>query len=261
MKKVKLCSLFLLITIFSCSKNNENEIQEELSMEIGFSTKKFEVDQPIYFNLKSNQNIVRYGISTDNVTFTDSNLKNYGKTVDINLSIDKVGKNLIYVFIQNEQNEILKKNFEIEIVKGSTVKIKNLKIISFKNINGIWDSEYSNSDINRLADLQFSLRKTYIKTSFNNKISFSQKVWYLSDILINQGNLTWDLNNRDLNIDPNLKIAFALGDVDGEGYGNVIVDYPDYFEFNFKDYVKDKPNRVRLKRNDIKLEIELELEW
>jgi hypothetical protein len=264
MRKLKLCSLFLFIFIIACSDNSESEeqINKEFSIEIEFLTDKLEVDQPISFKLKSNENIISYSASTNNNTFVQSNQSNYGKTADIIISFDKIGKNTIYLSAQNEKNEILKKEFEIDILKGESVKIKSLKIVSFKNINKTWDSEYSNNDINRLADLKFTLEKTYIKTSLFNEVAYERGTWHTSEILINQGNLNWDLNNENLNINPNFIMTFSLGDIDDNGFAeDLLLGPPFAIEFNFKDYIQDKPNKIILKKGSIDLEVEFEIEW
>ncbi|QTE21788.1 hypothetical protein [Polaribacter cellanae] len=264
MRKLKLCSLILFTLILACSDNNESEkqINEDFSIEIEFLTDKLEVDQPISFKLKSNKNIISYSASTNNINFVQSNQSNYGKNVNIILSFDKTGKNTIYLSAQNEKNEILKKEFEIDILKGESVKIKNLKIISFKNINQTWDSEYSNNDINRLADLKFTLEKTYIKTSLFNEVLYERSIWYKSETLINQGNLNWNLNNENLNVNPNFIMTFSLADIDDNGLvEDLLLGPPFAIEFNFKDYIQDKPNKVILKKENIDLEVEFEIEW
>lgn len=273
MRKLKLCSLFLFTLVFACSDTIENE---EFSIEIEFLNDKLEVDQPVSFTLKSNQNIISYSVSSNsyaandsgdnNITFSNSvvksNQSNYGKTVDIIVSFGKIGKNSIYLSVQNERNEILKKEFQVEVSKGTSVKIKSLKIISFKKINETWDPEYSNNDINRLADLKFSLEKTHIGISLFNEILYGNSIWYISEVLENQGNLNWDLSNKNLNINPNFKMTFSLGDVDSNGFTeDLLLGPPFSVDFSFKDYIQDKPNIVILKKDEIDLEVEFELEW
>jgi len=277
MRKLKLCSVLLFTLVFACSDINENEeqVSEEFLIEIEFLTDKLEVDQPISFKLKSNQNIISYSASTNifatndsgnnNITFsntTQSNQSNYGKTVDIIVSFGKTGKNTIYLSVQNEKNEILKKEFEVEVLKGTSVKIKNLKIISFKNIHETWDSEYLSNDINRLADLEFSLEKTHIGISLFNEILYGSSIWYISEILENQNNLNWNLSNKNLNINPNFKMKFSLSDVDNNGFvEDLLLGPPFAIEFSFKEYIQEKPNKVILKKESIDLEVEFELEW
>lgn len=264
--------------VFACVDNNENEepVQEEFSIDIEFLTDKLEVDQPISFKLKSNQNIISYSASTnifaknDNInsnitilnTVVKSNQSNYGKTVDIILSFGKTGKNTIYLSAQNEKNEVLEKEFEVNVLKGTSVKIKSLKVISFKNINETWDSEYSSNDINRLADLAFLLEKTHIGISLSNEILYNSSIWYISEVLENQGNLNWDLNSKNLNINPNFKMKFSLSDFDNNGFVEDLLLGPPYeIEFSFKEYIQEKPNKVILKKESIDLEVEFELEW
>lgn len=267
MKKLKLFPLVFLTILFSCSADTENEeiVNEKISMEIDISTEKFEIDKLISFTVKSNQNIREICISFDNWKSSSCKLafngENIGKSMVINLSRDKIGQNTIYVSIENEKFEKIEKQIQVEIIKGESVKINAIKLISFKNMNGSWDTEYSNTDINRLADLKFGLQKDYIQTSFD-EIKYSRKTWFISDVLQNQGNLNWNLANQGLYINPNLKFTFGLGDDDGNGIGqDLLLGPPFALELNLKGYIQNKPNIVTLKKADIELEVEFELEW
>lgn len=267
MKKLKLFFLLFLTILSSCTPNSENEeiVSDKISIEIGISNEEFEIDKPISFTVKSNQNIREICISIDNWKSTTCRLafdgENLGKSMVINLSRDKIGPNTIYISIENEKFEKMKKNFQVEIIKGESVKITAIKLISFKNINGSWDTEYSDTDINRLADLIFGLQKDYIQTSFDG-IKYSRKTWFISDVLLNQGNLNWNLTDQGLYINPNFKFTFGLGDDDGNGIGqDILLGPPSDLEFSFKDFIQDKPNTVTLKKTDVELEVEFELEW
>ena len=141
------------------------------------------------------------------------------------------------------------------------VKIKSVKVISFKNINGSWDTEYANDNINRLADVIFSLEKNHISSSFD-AINYNTYLWYRSSIKENQGDLTWDLSAENLYIDPNLLFKFGLGDDDTGGIGeDLLLGPPFSIDFELKNFIVDKPSKVTLKKNDIELEVLFELEW
>jgi len=265
MKKLKLFLLLFLTILSSCSPDSENEeiIIDKLSIEIDISPDKFEIDKPITFKVISNQNIREIALSTNNwqssIGTIASNGENMGKSKDVYLSFDKLGKKTIEITVENEKFEKIEKSFQVEIIRGESVKIKSIKIISFNNINGTWDTEYT--DINRLADLKFGLQKDHISTTYD-LLKYSRKLWYISDILENQGNLYWDLNNKELYLDPNFKFTFGLGDDDGNGIGqDLLLGPPSDIEFSLKDYIQDKPQIVTLKKDDIELEVEFELEW
>ncbi|HEY6142315.1 MAG TPA: hypothetical protein VIV55_02650, partial [Flavobacterium sp.] len=232
MKKLLLLVPILLTTLFSCSSDNDNEEKENvvenvipeasnLKMDIELSTNKFEIDKPVLFTVNTNENIIEIGTSLDNWKSSISTIAfhgyNLGKSNKVTQgSFREFGQKTIYVMIRNEKNEIVKKSFQVEIIKGESVKIKSIKVISFKNINGSWDTEYTNNNINRLADLKFFLRKNFIFTSFGEKLESYLKDWYFTEELFeNQSNLTWDLNNKGLYINPNQNFIFDLVDMDG----------------------------------------------
>ncbi|HEY6143234.1 MAG TPA: hypothetical protein VIV55_07350 [Flavobacterium sp.] len=272
MKKLLLLVPILLTTLYSCSSDNDNEenvveniIPEatNLKMDIELSTNKFEIGKPISYTVNSNENITEVSTSLDNWKtsygkgFTIDFNFNLSKSIKVIQSLHEIGQKTIYVMIKNEKNETVKKSFQVEIIKGESVKIKSIKVISFKNINGIWDTEYTNDNINRLADLKFLLRKNFITTSIDEPLKSSLYDWYFTEELFeNQSNLTWNLNNKGIYIDPNQNFIFNLVDMDGTSLPETIHNIND---FNFKDYILNKPNFITFKRGE--LEIEFELEW
>lgn len=270
MKRLPLITFVFLATLFSCSSDNEDNTSENLTtettlkMDIEISGNTFEIDKPISYTVNTNENIIEISTSIDNWKNSSGVLypigNNYGKSRKVIQSVHEIGQKTIYIMVRNEKEEIVKKSFQVEITKGTSVKIKSIKIISFKNINSSWDPEYPNDNINRLADLKFSLRKNFIITSFDGALSSSTQNWYISELLENQGNLTWDLNNKNLYIDPNSNFTFSLGDIDENYHAQNLLDNDyDYVTFNLKNYTKDKPNIVTLKNGG--LEFEVELEW
>lgn len=174
-------------------------------------------------------------------------------------SFDKLGSKTINTKITNYDNQVDESTFQIEIIKGTSVKINRINIISFSNINGSWDPELSGNDT--LADLGFGLTKNSIVTSFDS-MEYSVKTWFISEVLMNQGDLTWDLSNEELYIDPNLIFAFGLGDDDGGGIGQDLLWGPPFeIPYNLQDFINEEPSSVTLIKEEIDLEVEFELEW
>lgn len=268
MKKLKFLFITIALLNFSCSSDSNNSNEEDitenlLEIDIEISGNQFEVDKPISFNIISNQNINEVCVSFDNwdnfsclAALDDSGL-GFSKT--IYTSFDQLGLKTINTRITNLDNEIEEETFQIEIIKGSSVKINRINLISFSNINGTWDPEFSGNDA--LADLKFALVKTYITTSFDT-MEFDSKTWYISDVLMNQGNLTWDLSQEELYIDPNLNFGFGLGDNDGGGIGqDLLLGPPFEITYSLQDFINEQPNSATLIKEDIDLEVEFELVW
>ena len=270
MKSLKLFFLVLLLFNVSCStdsNNNDNDddniIVDTLETEIVISGNQFEIDKPISFNVVSNQNLNEVSISYNNWESSFGLLagdeSGLGLSKTVFTSFDTLGTKTIYVRTRNLENEVDELTFQIEITRGSSVKINRVNIISFSNINGIWDPELSGDD--ELADLKFAFTKNVITSSFDS-MEYSIKTWYLSEVLMNQGNLTWDLNNEELYIDPNLTFAFGLGDDDGGGIGqDLLLGPPFEIPYYLQEVINEEPSSITLINEDIDLEVQFELEW
>ncbi|MEL0651636.1 hypothetical protein V6246_09395 [Algibacter sp. TI.3.09] len=110
-----------------------------------------------------------------------------------------------------EDEEVIK-TMTVSITRGNTIRITSVKIISFSNINNTWDSEFSDSDTNRLADVFFNLRKQK-PDSKQGGLSFQN--WFKSEVKENQGDLTWDLSSKNLYLNPEFALQFSMADDDG----------------------------------------------
>lgn len=268
MKTIKLLFFVLLLINISCStdsNNNEEEdiIVDTLETEIVISGNQFEIDKPISFDVVSNQNLNEVSISFNNWESSFGLLgleeTGLGLSKTIFTSFDTLGFKTVFVRTRNLDNEVDESTFQIEIVRGSSVKIKRVNIISFSNINGNWDPDLSGDDV--LADLKFAFTKNRISNSFDS-MEYSVKTWFISEVLINQGDLTWDLSNEELYIDPNLIFAFGLGDDDGGGIGQDLLFGPPFeITYNLQEFISLEPSSVTLVKEDIDLEVEFELEW
>lgn len=268
MKTLKLLLLVLLLINISCSTDSNNNddddiIIDTLETEIVISGYQFEVDKPISFDVVSNQNLNEVSISFNNweSSFGQLGLEETGLGLSktIITSFDTLGVKTIYVRTRNLDDEVDETEFQIEIIRGLSVKIKRVNIISFSNIDGSWDPELSGND--ELADLKFAFTKNRISSSFDS-MEYSVKTWYISEVLMNQGDLTWDLSNAELFIDPNLIFAFGLGDDDGGGIGQDLLWGPPFeIPFYLQEFINDEPSSVTLVKENIDLEVEFELEW
>lgn len=277
MKRLPIIVFLFFFTLFSCTPDNNNEENSNqeinnLKMEIEISTNKFQIDQPISFTVNTNENITEINTSTNNWVSSHGATSfmgtNQGKSIKVFQSFSEIGQKTIYVAVKNEKMQKVEKSFQVEIIKGGAVKIKSIKLLSFKNINGSWDKEYPSDNINRLADLAFALEKRYIMSSFN-EIEYSFEYWrynetlenqgIFSETLENQGNLTWDLNNKNLYIDPYSDFIFHLLDIDKNNASEDLLNDLNNGYLNFIEYIQSKPSTITLKKGD--LEIQFDLEW
>lgn len=273
MKALKNIVLIFLIFIVSCSSDessgdmdNNGNPQDTFDFQVDVTADAFEVDKPIKITIESVEVFQDVCISFTNWNSSmcrqNSFPEGLGTSIDIYTSIDKIGIQDVSVRVIKEvPGSYVQKDFQIEITRGNAVKITETKVISFFNIDQTWDDEFPDTDINRLADVNFAFEKQYIKTSFD-EIEYASKVWYISDVIMNQGNLTWDLTNEELYIDPNLDFYFSLGDDDGGGIGQDLMLGPPFsLPYELINDVDIAPDTVSLIQNSIDLEVEFKLNW
>lgn len=266
--KIRYYILFALLFMhISCSSEADPDQppKDELDLTIESSSNSYEIDKLVSFVVKSDQNIKEVCISIDNwesrYCQISSDATGLGLAKTVIMSFDKLGTQTVNVKIENYTGQKKETSFQIEIVRGTAVKINRITINSFKDIDGSWDPEYESDNINRLADLKFAFRKNYITTTFD-EMEYASKVWYISEVLMNQGNLTWDLNSLELYIDPNLNLRFGLGDDDGGGIAQDLLLGPPFdLDIGLKDHILEKPTTITLQQSDIDLEVVFEIEW
>lgn len=267
MKNIYVFVCTIIFLFISCSPDSETDEvpANELVLSIESPGNSFEVDQPVSFVVKSNQNLSEVAISNNNWQSSHGQLDGDGtglgfaKTVF--MSFDQIGMHTINVKIESLEGKKKETSFQVDIIKGTAIKINRITINSFKNMGQSWDPEYAADDVNRLADLVFGLRKNYIITSFDER-EYASKTWYISEVLMNEGNLTWDLSAANLHIDPNLILWFGLGDDDGGGIAQDLLLGPPFdLDVMLKDYIIEKPATITLQKQDIDLEVVFEIEW
>lgn len=278
----KFLTALVCLNIIACSSDSENSDSidyenndSNLELSINIDSKTFGVDEILSFSIESNENLKTICMSVDDWSSSQctSSLDNtgLGESLVAKLSFSNLGTKTINIKIENYAGEERETKLDVNIEKKNTVTIKQIHFNSFNNIGESWDAEFLDSDENRLADLTLILQKRKYNNSFvgyeSNSVNHIN--WLTSDILENQGDLTWELNENNLLISPENKFSIYLYDFDGPDpnipgqnlYQEILLGWPYEKEFSFEEYMGNKPNEIIFVNEDIDLEVVFEVEW
>lgn len=160
---------------------------------------------------------------------------------------------------------LIDKIVTVSIEKGNAVQIQSVQLNTFYNMGSAWDSEYNDTDPNRLADVLFAILKPRLNVFDGTRSNTpnSSWVWYKSETKENESNLNWNLQNEELYINiEELTPYVAFADDDG---GNVSQDLmlgpPFEYIIPIVNYKNTKPSYILVKETNINLEYELGLGW
>lgn len=219
------------------------------------------VDEVIAVNITGNENIISLQGSLDNfetIIFNSSQSEGYGTNTTLYFNFDALGsKNMSIKAINNNGDESIQ-TVDISVIRGNAIKITGVQVLSFFNINGTWDPEFPEDDINRLADVFFSLRKPTVGR-FNGDLVFTN--WFLSEVKENQGDLTWELSAEDLYINPQRSLLLGLADDDGTFVADLLMGPPSERELTFTEHIATQPSTITLSVPEIELEVLFTVEW
>lgn len=244
-------NILILITLLgiSCSSDEDKIIETKPSFIIDVTTNNTSVavDQNIKVTITSEEDLIGIGLSGDN--FVTSYFRYpgsvIGKTITLNYRFTDIGEKTLYFQGVKEDNILSKiKSITFNISKGTSVKILSLKINKFDRINTSWDPEYSNTDPNRLADVGFAITKLDFYSPFESTLN--QKIWYKSEVKENQGDLTWDLSNLNLYLNPDNNFNFSIVDIDTYPLGQDLMKTSLPVQFSLASYKQTKPKTITL---------------
>ncbi len=260
MKKI-LILIVLLFTIISCSSDsNENENINPFSINLTPSANTVVVDQAFTITVSATEEIKELWVSTDNFATGGYAQRQFGTNYTLNFNFDSLGQKTISVRAKNQNNVVSEKQVVILVSRGNAIKIIGVQVISFYGINTTYDPEYGATDPNRLADLRFGLSKNKLGNPLDN--IYSPAYWYLSSVIENQGNMTWDCSNDNLYLNPNAPLKFGLVDIDnGIAGADLLNGPPDYREISFTNYLITKPTTITYTFPEINLEFKVLVEW
>ena len=254
--------LFLVsIIIISCSSDsNENENSNSFSINLTPSSNSVVVDQAFTITVSADEEIRELWVSTNNFATGGYSIRQFGTSYVLNFNFDTLGQKTISVRAKNQDNLVSEKQVIVTVSRGNALKINGVQVISFYGINTTYDPEFPVTNPNHLADLRFGLSKNKLGNPLDN--IYSPVFWYLSNVIENQGNMTWDCSNADLYINPNASLKFGLVDIDnGIAGADLLNGPPDYREISFNSYIVTKPTTITYTFPEINLEFKLFVEW
>lgn len=258
----KLIFLFLVLLSISCGPDSseDNSSNNSFSINLTPSTTNVVVDQAFTITVGANEEIKELWVSTDNFATGGYAQRQFGSSYILNFNFDTLGQKTISVRAKNQNNVVSEKQLIISVSRGNALKINGVQVISFYGINTTYDPEYGATDPNRLADLRFGLSKNKLGNPLDN--IYSPAYWYLSSVIENQGNMTWDCSNDNLYLNPNAPLKFGLVDIDnGIAGADLLNGPPDYREISFSNYLVTKPTTITYTFPEINLEFKVFVEW
>ena len=261
MKKI-ISTLVLSILMTNCSsdkKENENVVNA-FAINLAPSTTNTAIDQAFTVSINANEDIKELWVSTDNFASGGYASNQFGNSYVLNFNFDTLGQKTIAVRAKNQNNVLSEKQIVITVSRGNAIKITGLQVVSFYGIGTTYDPEFPNTNPNHLADLRFGLSKIKLGNPFNN--SYGPLQWYLSSVIENQGNMTWNFSSANLYLNPNASLKFGLADIDnGIAGADLLNGPPDFRNISFTNYLTTKPTSITYSFPEINLEFKLFVEW
>jgi hypothetical protein len=262
MKKIIL--IISLISLISCESNdNENQTINESNFKIEITANNSAlIDEIVEVKITANDTLNSLMTSFDNFETGFTNFIDLGASTTRYFSFNLPEQQTTVYFKATDSNG----NESIEtytptIKVGNSLKIEAVKILSFLNIDGTWDSEFPESSEERLADVIFALSKPVLNRT-EGYFMGTNYPWYFSEIKLNQGDLYWDLSNEDVYLNPELLVKFSLSDSDGGNLGeDLMLGPPTERDLDFSDYIEQKPESIIWTVPEIDLEVQFFLKW
>lgn len=256
-------TLFLLpLFLWMCSSEKEDNSTSSFDFMLNSTVNSVVIDQQFKITVVATEPIKDIEMSTDNFATFSSTGTNGDNDLskDLYFNFDTLGSKTISIRVRSNNDTIITKSISITIVRGQAIKIIGLQLISFHNINQTWDPEFNSIDSNRLADLQFVLSKVKLNNFYTE--SYGYDLWHRSSQILNQGNMTWNLTDVNLYLNPLYTLKFGLADVDNGGLVQDLMQGPPYDKsLSFTDYLVSKPSILTYFFPEINLEFKLFVEW
>ena len=255
--------LTLYVLLVNCSSNNSDN-SSTFSINLVPSATNAVVDQEFSLTINANETITGLWASTNNFATGGYAYETFGSTYVLRYNFDTLGQKIISIRCQNQNNDVSEKKITINVTRGYAIKILGVQIVSFSGINTVFDPEYPATNPESLADLRFGFSKILIGSPYqvSNGSQYNWRNWYQSQIIPNQGNMSWDCSTANLYIDPSRNLRFGLSDIDnGIGGADLLNGPPDYREISFSNYLITKPTTITYSFPEINLEFKVLVEW
>lgn len=265
--KKKFLLLWLFSTCFACSTDSPNEELPEAakSFDVTLTPSVNQVYIDVPFNLKVQSDVGIYDITrifpngVQSVTAALPGTALDAQKLNMHLQFASLGNQDVVLEFSSISGKKVTKTLNFYVKRGNVVKIVGFKINSFHNMNGRWDDEFSDTDPNRLADIQFALRKLFLN-HFTIPVP-NMNSWYLSPVYPNMQQLEWNLSQEGLYISNTSTLQLGIADDDGNGTSQDLArDFPGLI-IKFNDYRQTKPAVISLKNEEDGFDVTFQLEW
>ncbi len=261
----KLISLLFVLT-FACSPTNNGDNAPTFAVSVTQDLNSAVIDQKITLTASTNEPIKSIDYSIDGgTTFGNEYSTTFGTNAKLYLDFDTVGTKHIVFRIKNNDGDVVDKAITVNVERGNAIQITSLKLNSFYNMGETWDSEFNDTDINRLADVNFVILKPRLNVFDGTRDGApnSSWIWFRSQTRDNESNLNWDLQNEALYINiEQLTPYIAFGDDDGGNIGQDLMLGPPFERvIPISDYINTKPNTILVEEVNINLEYEIGIDW
>ncbi len=253
--------IMLLITACSSDDSNENNISN-FSITIEKDKNIAAIDEVITITISANDSIRRIDISKDGwQTSTNMGSDSFGDYTTVYIDYESTGNKTISIKATNHNGDTDEQSVNIIIERGNAIKLKELQLNSFYNINETWDAEYGTTNPERLADVFYVLLKPRLNP-FNGSRTIGTPVWYKSIIRANQDDLFWSMQAENLYFNPNIPLYIAFADADGGGIvEDLMLGPPFEREISFQEFSSAETNPIPFNFQDINLNFNILVEW
>ena len=259
-----LCTLALS---FACSTDSPNvELPlptQNFQVSLTPSVNEVFVDVPFTVKVEGNEGIFDISRIKENrvesITSLLPGVALADESLLINLGFSFTGTEKVVLEFTSISGKKFTKTLDFDVKRGNSVKITGFKINSFHNMNGTWDPEYADTDINRLADIQFGFRK--LRHHHITHLSPSMSTWFLSPVYPNEQQLEFDLSQNGLFISEDYTLGIGLIDVESDGTVQDLTMRYDELKIDFREFKQSKPSEINLSSEEYGYDITLQLEW
>lgn len=263
----KLLVLCILALNVACSADSPNEEiplpAQNFEVSLTPSVSEVYVDIPFTVKVQANEGIFEISRVMENrvesITSLSPGVPLDTGSLTLHLGFGFTGTENVVLEFTSITGKKSTKTLKFEVKRGNAVKITGFKINSFHNMNGSWDPEYADNDINRLADIQFGFRK--LRQGHITHLYPAMSSWYVSPVYPNEQQLEFDLSQYGLFISENYTLRFGMADADDDGTAQDLTMWHEELKINFQDYKQTKPSEINLSNEEYGFDVSVQLEW
>ena len=256
-------SLFLaaVCLLVSCGPDSGSDPlpKEAPKVNLEFESAQVSVDQVVTLKVSTDRPLQEISRITGNavISWLAFDGESLPRSFEVHFRFPNPGTQTLDLEFRFTDQTKLPKQLQFEVTRGNSVQLTGVEVNSFRNIHESWDPEFGDTDPQRLADVEFVLEKLHL-TQWREK-TLTPRRWYKSAIKENQGDLSWDLSEENLFLDPNGPFFFAMGDNDGNNLGQDLMEA--LKEVRLRDYMDSRPESISVVDEASNLDVTFHLDW